>query len=95
MNERRKKNIPVAKERRGLPPGLTNPSVTSLSANYTSEEIEFLNAISKYKSQRHRPFPTVCEILLVLKSLGYRKVEQNTFEDLINGTISFKRSATK
>jgi hypothetical protein len=37
-------------------------------------EREFMVALDRYKRSHHRPFPTCCEVLAVLKSLGYRKV---------------------
>jgi hypothetical protein len=39
---------------------------------YSDEEREFLAAVDKYKQKRR--FPTLCELLAVLKGLGYRKV---------------------
>jgi hypothetical protein len=42
-------------------------------SEYDADEIEFLMAMELYR--RKRPFPTWTEVLKVLKSLGYRKVE--------------------
>lgn len=47
----------------------------SLVIDYSSDELEFLKAMDRYKRQYHRPNPTCCEVLAVLKTLGYRKVE--------------------
>ncbi len=47
---------------------------------YTEEEFEFLKAIDRYKRIRNRPFPTCCEVLMVLKSLGYAKQSLRTEE---------------
>lgn len=41
--------------------------------HYESEEREFLLAVERYKREKRRPFPTLAELLYVLKSLGYRK----------------------
>jgi hypothetical protein len=41
--------------------------------DYTDEEREFLQAIDRYKRSQGRPFPTLREILQVLRELGYRK----------------------
>lgn len=41
---------------------------------YSPDELEFLRAIDRYKTENNRPFPTWCEVLSVLRSLGYRKV---------------------
>ena len=42
---------------------------------YSAEELEFLKAMERYKRENRRPFPTFCEVLIVAKSLGYRKGE--------------------
>lgn len=42
----------------------------------TPDEIEFGQAMERYRRLRHRPYPNFGEVLRVLKSLGYRKVEQ-------------------
>ena len=41
--------------------------------DYTEEETTFMMAMERYKREQRRPFPTCCEVLKVLKSLGYRK----------------------
>ena len=41
---------------------------------YTDEELEFLKAIDKYKSDYHRMYPNCKEVLYVAKCLGYKKV---------------------
>ena len=46
---------------------------SSILKEYTEEETEFLRAMEHYKTVNHRPHPTWCEVLEVLKSLGYRK----------------------
>ena len=45
-------------------------------ANFSDEEIAFLKAIEEYRRLRKRLFPTWCEVLRVLKALGYRKVAE-------------------
>jgi hypothetical protein len=40
----------------------------------TAEELAFVRAVDDYKRRHDRPFPTLREILEILKSLGYRKV---------------------
>jgi len=42
-------------------------------ADSTAEELEFLQAIGRYKRQARRPQPTWREALGVVKALGYRK----------------------
>jgi hypothetical protein len=38
-------------------------------------QVEFGQALDKFKRERNPPFPTCSEILGVLLALGYRKVE--------------------
>lgn len=40
---------------------------------YTAEELEFMQALDRYKRQHQRPHPSWAEVLAVAKSLGYRK----------------------
>lgn len=40
---------------------------------YTDDEAEFLRAMAAYQSRTGRRFPTWCEALAVLKSLGYAR----------------------
>jgi hypothetical protein len=48
--------------------------------DYTQEEIEFMGAMQHYKKKSGRMFPTWSEVLEVLQSLGYRKVENEDAE---------------
>ena len=50
-------------------------------------------ALERYKRERKRPFPTWREVLAVAKSLGYRLVASNSFEELLNGTANDGRPA--
>ncbi len=52
-------------------------SPTTSEPNYTLEEAEFIKAVCEYKEAAHRQFPTLCEYLAVLKSLGYRKIAKS------------------
>jgi hypothetical protein len=40
-----------------------------------ADAVEFGRAMEAYRTLRHRRFPACSEVLRVLKSLGYRKVE--------------------
>ena len=42
------------------------------------EEIEFTEAMERYRQENRRPFPTWSEVLEVLRSLGYRRVAEPT-----------------
>src|SRR5579871_264492 len=83
-NDRRKRNIPVAVDRRK--PGSDRRKVerrrqvdpTTCERDYTDDEIEFMKAMDQYKRDNRRPFPTWSEVLEVLRALGYRKVAEPT-----------------
>jgi len=49
--------------------------VINLGSEYTQDELDFLRAIDRYKRIDQRPYPTWAEVLAVLVSLGWRKVE--------------------
>src|SRR5207253_5985915 len=82
--DRRKREIPVAldrrtgKERRHLGERRRQVDPTTCERDYTDDEIEFMKAMDQYKRSNRRPFPTWREVLEVLRSLGYRKVEAAT-----------------
>jgi hypothetical protein len=81
--ERRKRNIPVAIDRRRQNAAekrrtserrrLIDP--TTCERDYDEAETSFMKAMERYKRENRRPFPTWSEVLEVLISLGYRKVE--------------------
>jgi hypothetical protein len=84
-NDRRKKQIPVAIERRtgkdrreekGERRRQIDP--TTCERDYTNDEIEFMKAMDQYKRDNRRPFPTWSEVLEVLRALGYRKTAAQT-----------------
>jgi len=51
---------------------------TTCERDYTDEETAFMKAMERYKRENRRPFPTWSEVLEVLRSLGYRKVAEET-----------------
>jgi hypothetical protein len=78
--DRRKRNIPVAIERRSgkdrrAQQGERRRQIdpTTCERDYTNDEIEFMKAMDQYKRDNRRPFPTWSEVLEVLRALGYRK----------------------
>ena len=86
-NDRRKRNIPVATDRRRAENAaakrksserrrLIDP--TTCERDYTDDETEFMKAMDRYKRENRRPFPTWSEVLEVLRSLGYRRVAEPT-----------------
>jgi hypothetical protein len=46
---------------------------TTFEKQYTEDEIEFMNAMQRFKDQTGKAFPTYSEALQVAYSLGYRK----------------------
>src|SRR5262249_32663435 len=86
-NERRKRNITVATDRRRAENAaakrksserrrLIDP--TTCERDYSDDETEFMKAMDRYKRENRRPFPTWSEVLEVLRSLGYRRVAEPT-----------------
>ena len=86
-NDRRKRNIPVATDRRRAENAaakrksserrrLIDP--TTCERDYSDDETEFMKAMDRYKRENRRPFPTWSEVLEVLRSLGYRRVAEPT-----------------
>lgn len=86
-NDRRKRNIPVATDRRRANNAaekrrtserrrLIDP--TTCERDYSDEETIFMKAMDRYKRDNRRPFPTWSEVLEVLRALGYRKVAEPT-----------------
>jgi hypothetical protein len=55
----------------------TRPDENFPGSNYSDEERIFLQAIERYRRERRRPNLTWHEVLRIVKSLGYRKVEKN------------------
>ena len=84
--ERRKRNIPVAMERRKANASEKRRTSerrrqidpTTCERDYTDDEIAFMKAMDQYKRDNRRPFPTWSEVLEVLAALGYRKVAEPT-----------------
>lgn len=83
-NDRRKRSIPVAverragKDRRQKVERRRQVDPTTCEKDYSDEEIIFMKAMDQYKRANHRQFPTWSEVLEVLRSLGYRKTEEAT-----------------
>ncbi len=86
-NDRRKRNIPVATDRRRAANAAAKRAAserrrlidpTTCERDYTDDESEFMKAMDRYKRENRRPFPTWSEVLEVLRALGYRKVAEPT-----------------
>ena len=55
---------------------------TTCERDYSGDEIEFMRAMDDYKRDSGRMFPTCSEVLEVLRSLGYFKLEDEQIEQL-------------
>src|SRR6266508_1283376 len=86
-DDRRKRNIPVATDRRRAQNpakarqqserrGLIDPP--TCERDYSDDETDFMKAMDRYKRENRRPFPTWSEVLEVMRSLGYRRVAEPT-----------------
>jgi hypothetical protein len=47
---------------------------TTCERDYSTEEVEFMHALDRYKRSSGRMFPTCSEMLEVIRGLGYAKV---------------------
>ena len=81
-NDRRKRQIPVAierrsgKDRRDKGERRRQIDPTTCERDYTDDEISFMKAMDQYKRDNRRPFPTWSEVLEVLRAIGYRRVAE-------------------
>lgn len=72
--DRRQTDVAVKVERRKVQRRrLIDP--TTCERDYSNDEIEFMQAMDHYKRKSGRMFPTCSEILEVLRSMGYVRVE--------------------
>lgn len=62
---------------------------TTFEKQYTDDEIEFMNAMQRFKMQSGRSFPTCGEILEVAQKLGYRKNLAQKLCQVIDGHTPF------
>jgi hypothetical protein len=46
---------------------------TTCERDYSADELEFMQALERYKHSSGRKFPTCSEILEVVRSLGYQR----------------------
>lgn len=56
--------------------GNIGPHPSTGQPDYSPDELEFLMALDRYQCEKHIKFPTACDYLRVLRSLGYRKQPQ-------------------
>lgn len=53
---------------------------TTCERDYSADEIEFMQALERYKVSSGRKFPTCSEILEVLRSIGYEKIQARSIQ---------------
>lgn len=58
-----------------VPPGKAVDLGTFPGCEYADDEKEFIKAVDSFKLTTGKKFPTLTELLNVLKALGYRKVQ--------------------
>jgi hypothetical protein len=46
---------------------------TTFEKQYTDDELEFMNAMQRFKERTGKPFPTCGEVIKVAVTLGYRR----------------------
>lgn len=83
--DRRKADVPVENdrrvaERRAKVPRRRQIDPTTCERDYSADEVEFMNALEKYKRTNGRMFPTCSEVLEVIRSLGYVKPAETVTE---------------
>jgi hypothetical protein len=47
---------------------------TTFEKQYTDDELEFMNAMQRYKERTGKPFPTYADVIKVAVSIGYLKL---------------------
>ena len=62
------------KERRARKERRRRIDPTTFEKQYTEDELEFMNAMQRFKVQSCKSFPSHGDVLRVALSLGYRKV---------------------
>jgi hypothetical protein len=63
---------PVRRERRARKERRKRIDPTTFEKQYTEDELEFMNAMQRFKERTGKAFPTHGEVIRVAISLGYR-----------------------
>jgi hypothetical protein len=73
--ERRQKDVPVAADRRTGKDRRKGPRrVRSINQyDLDQEELEFVNAVNRFRERAGKRFPTAKDLLQILRELGYEK----------------------
>ncbi len=80
--DRRRKDLSVTQDRRTKLERRRGPGIrraeerrSAEEGEMTDEQFEFVMAVDTYKRVNSRPFPTLTEILEIVKALGYTKID--------------------
>jgi hypothetical protein len=58
---------------------------TTFEKQYTADELEFMNAMQRFKERTGKSFPTHGEVLKVAVGLGYRRIVIEPESEWVNG----------
>jgi hypothetical protein len=67
-------STPVPTERRAKKDRRRRIDPTTFEKQYTDDELEFMNAMQRFKDQSGKSFPSHGDVLKVAAALGYRRV---------------------
>ena len=80
--DRRRKELSVNQDRRASLERRRGPGIrrdeerrAAEEGEMTDEQFEFVMAVDTYKRINSRPFPTLTEILEIVKTIGYKKID--------------------
>ena len=72
---------PCSGERRAKKERRRRIDPTTFEKQYTDDEMEFMNAVQRFKEQSGKGFPTYAEVLKVAIGLGYRQANDESGTD--------------
>jgi hypothetical protein len=82
--------LPAA-ERRGKKDRRRRIDPTTFEKQYTTDEMEFMNAMQRFKERTGKPFPSHGEVIKVAVALGYRKRLDEEASPVVGTQPSFPR----
>lgn len=71
---------PAEGERRARKDRRRRIDPTTFEKQYSGDELEFMNAMQRFKVQSGKAFPSYRDVLVVAHALGYRRVEDSSPE---------------
>ena len=72
-------SAPIIRERRTRKERRRRIDPTTFEKHYTEDELEFMNAMQRFKERTGKAFPTYGEVIKVAVSLGYLKALTDDF----------------